>query len=209
MSKRFHRKKNVMERVELIKKEDMDRYVTDHEGNIVFNKNGKPKKKPGKPKGTKNIGYRTGGLFNIERQRKVLKVIEETGNISTAAAQAGVSRRTIYNHIEKNPVFAERVELAQARYVAALEGIVADKIQHGVRTKRYDGEGNLVEEIVKDDTQLLLRALERHSKDWSREKESGQSKVEVNINTQGAVEKLADMLNIKREAIEGEFQKED
>jgi len=186
----------------------MDRYVTDHEGNIVFNKNGKPKKKPGKPKGTKNIGYRTGGLFNVERQRKVLKVIEETGNISTAAAQAGVSRRTIYNHIEKNPVFAERVELAQARYVAALEGIVADKIQHGVRTKRYDGEGNLVEEIVKDDTQLLLRALERHSKEWSKGKEVNQGKVEVNINTQGAVEKLADMLNIKREAIEGEFEKE-
>jgi len=191
------------EKKELVNLDEMDRYVTDHEGNLVFGKNGKPKKKPGKPKGTKNIGYRTGGMFNVERQRKVLKVVQETGNISTAAAQSGVSRRTIYNHMERNPAFAERMELAQARYVAALEDIVSDRVQHGTRTKRYDGDGNLVEEIVKDDTQLLLRSLERHSKDWSKESSNSQGNVEVNINTQGAVGKLADMLNVKMPPIEG------
>ena len=191
------------EKRELVNLDEMDRYVTDHEGNLVIGKNGKPKKKPGKPKGTKNIGYKTGGMFNVERQRKVLKVIQETGNISTAAAQAGVSRKTIYNHIESNPVFAERVELSQARYVASLEDIVSDRVQNGTRTKRYDGEGKLVEEVVKDDNQLLVRSLERHSKDWGKEKTPQKNSVEVNINTQGAVGKLADLLNVKRPDIEG------
>lgn len=173
------------------------KYVWRNSTALDIRKNGEVKKQRGRQKGSKNVsGYNSGGRFNAAKQREFLKKAEQYGTLSAAAASVGFSRRAVYNHLEKNALFKSRFEAAVESYRASLEDLVDDRIRNGTRQIKKDGEGNVIEEVIKDDNTLLLRALERHDPDAWGKRTNNKTEVNVNHNTGSATAKLAEALGI-------------
>jgi hypothetical protein len=58
-------------------------------------------------------------------------VLEQTGNITTACAGSGVSRKTIYNYINTDSDFKTRVDDAKETAIEHLEGIALERARGG------------------------------------------------------------------------------
>jgi hypothetical protein len=139
-------------------------------------------------------------IFISPDQREMfLERLLACGSLRAAAVGAGILYPRIAKEIARNNDFKIACVEAMEYYKANLEQQVIHKALTGIVQKRYDGDGVLVETIVKDDPRLLLRLMERFNDDWKS------SKAEVNVNVQnnidsaskGSVLKLAQMLDIK------------
>lgn len=91
------------------------------------------------------------------------------GNYSRAAVAAGIERRTIYNEMEKNPIFKKAVEDIKAGFVDDLRTSVIKRATRGVRTPVYQG-GELVGRVRKFETALSIFALEKLDPDFAEKK---------------------------------------
>lgn len=67
--------------------------------------------------------------FTEERLERVLAALAEGYSITGAALKAGVGRRTVYDHIEKNPVFAAAVKEAMDMGTDRLEDLLLQKAE--------------------------------------------------------------------------------
>ena len=155
-----------------------------------------PAAKPkGRPKGIPELARKPRKKFTTEIKRRFLKELEKHGNIKAAAAVVGMSRVTIYAHIQKNEAFADRVEMAKDKALAKMEEEHLARTMGGAETVVYDGEGNIVTRTVKKDTKPIesrLRVLdpERYGKNGG-----GDTNININIG-QSAKAKLAELLKI-------------
>ena len=66
------------------------------------------------------------------RARKaILLSLSQGATISQACASAGVSRRAFYDWLQKDPRFAEQVEIAFGKLIAVAESAIFSAIQRG------------------------------------------------------------------------------
>ena len=70
-------------------------------------------------------------LLPTKQIETFFSVLEQTGNISTACAGSGVSRKTIYNYINSDPDFKTRVDDAKETAIEHLEGIALERAKNG------------------------------------------------------------------------------
>lgn len=90
-----------------------------------------------------------------------LAVLAETANVTLAAKEAGVGRRTAYDHRAQYEGFAAEWDEALEIGVAALEDEANRRAFHGVETPVYQG-GELVGHIRKYSDTLAIFLLKAH-----------------------------------------------
>ena len=70
--------------------------------------------------------------FTSERKEKFLEVLSETCNVSRSAEAIGVSRQTIYQHVDKDPDFATAFEKARMLGAYSLEDEMVRRGKEGI-----------------------------------------------------------------------------
>lgn len=99
--------------------------------------------------------------YSREFMQKVLGAIANGLNVKDACAVAGISRQTLYNHIEADSTFAEEFEKAQVSFKLTHLRNVASASQNDWRAsawileRKYKDEFSLRQEMVGKDGQDL------------------------------------------------------
>jgi hypothetical protein len=139
------------------------------------------------------------GPLSESDKAKVLEKIQNTGSVKAAAVLAGIPIPRVVAAL-RDLTFKASVVDALELYRANLEQYVISKAINGIVQTKYDADGNVVEKIVKDDSKLLLRMVERFIDSWKDQKASINVTVENNTNyndaSSGTLEKLARILDV-------------
>ena len=101
------------------------------------------------------------GKFDEQAKQIYLDNLSKT-NLKTASAElAEVTMPTIRSHIEKDPDFAQRVKAAEELYRDDFIGHHHNLARHGIRRKKYDRAGNIVEEYIEYPLRLIELELKK------------------------------------------------
>lgn len=119
--------------------------------------------------------------FDDEFKEIYLTELREHGMKGRAANAAGVSNQTARNHLENDPEFAEAAEEAHVTYRDKfVDHAIHDLAYKGIEIKKYDKEGNLVEERRDYPIRLIEMELKRIEPGY-RDKQT------IDINSGGGV----------------------
>ncbi len=112
-----------------------------------------------------------------------LNVYSETGNLRYACETAQVSPTTIYNLREKDPAFAEMMQLARSVFSDAIESEFNDRVMNGVETPyvHVDGQDKHTMFIKKKSDRLLIKALETYKPETFKPKDNTSTGKNINI----------------------------
>lgn len=108
--------------------------------------------------------------FDDDAKARFLAVFGRWGRMGEAAAAAGVSTQTVRKAMEEDEDFAEAFMVQEEQYKEKLIGHHQDLIFNGIEKKRYDRNGNLVEESREYPIRLIELELKKHDKGY-REKQ--------------------------------------
>lgn len=186
----------------------------------------KPKRKVGRPKGVKDSVPRERSSskvakksrryvpFTSTKRNRFLRLLEKTGNVNSAAAEVGISRATVYALEKRNPVFAERVQLAKDKALGMLEKEAVRRAHDGVeRGKYYKGEKIGTEKEYSDT--LLMKLMEASDPERYGKRSNVSIDHQISVNGDSAKQKLAALLKVElngdddTEVIDGDFEEVD
>jgi len=66
-----------------------------------------------------------------QARRQLLQLLSEGCSISQACATVGIGRTTVYRWLESDPEFANALDMARTRHIAAAERTLLHAIEHG------------------------------------------------------------------------------
>ncbi len=66
-----------------------------------------------------------------QARRQLLQLLSEGCSISQACAAVGIGRTTVYRWLESDPEFANALDMARTRMIAAAERTLQGAIEHG------------------------------------------------------------------------------
>ena len=105
--------------------------------------------------------------FTPDRRAIFLESLELYGEISGAAASAGVSRQTAYATARADPEFADQCEHALGKLNLAKMEAFRKLAVEGVEKTTYDKDGNVSSRTRVRSERLLLAWMKRHAPaDW-------------------------------------------
>ena len=114
-------------------------------------------------------------------QAVYLEALESTGEVSSSASLAEVSRQCIYDRMKADPEFLAACEAAQGRLDARIMGTVRKLAVEGTTVYTYGKDGKVATEKVVFSERVLLAWLKaRHRDIWG-------DKVEVDQTLHGTV----------------------
>ena len=128
--------------------------------------------------------------FNRRAKLEFLRHFAENGRVGHAAQAAGVSERTVRNHVRSDDWFAEAYEVARGLFRDRILELVTHLALDGIPRNRYDARGNLIETF----REYPIRLIELLAKKFDPEL---RDKHQVDMNTQGGVLVVPGMLNEK------------
>ncbi len=107
--------------------------------------------------------------FDAKRKARYVIAFEKCGEVAAAAAAVNISRRTVYNHMQSDPDFADEVEKADGRLLGRIIGEVEQLALFGVETKHYAPDGKTVTHSTRKKSEKLLLAWlkRREPANWS------------------------------------------
>lgn len=82
--------------------------------------------------------------FTTKKKSKFIDIFSDCGNVSRSCEILGVSRRSAYNHKDRDPKFAEMWDDAQSRYVEKLEAEADRRATEGLLKKKFLTNGEPV-----------------------------------------------------------------
>ena len=94
------------------------------------------------------------------RARDFLTAFREVGTVTAAADLIGISRQTHYKWKRSDPLYADAFKLALREVNDALEALLHERVQNGLREERYDAEGNLMYYRIRHDPSLMKMLLQ-------------------------------------------------
>ena len=94
-----------------------------------------------------------------QARRQLLQLLSEGCSISQACAAVGIGRTTVYRWLESDPEFANALDMARTRMIAAAERTLQRAIEHG-------------------DTRAAMWLLERLAPEYRLTRESAPSATE-------------------------------
>ena len=101
------------------------------------------------------IRFTNQGRFCDEKKRLFLEFYSATNRIREASDMAGVSLKTVREHIASDPEFGEAVMEAEQSYRDHVVAHIQDLCFNGVEKKVYDRNGNLVSEEIQYPVKLI------------------------------------------------------
>lgn len=99
--------------------------------------------------------------FDDDQKETYLLKYAEHGLKGRAAKEAGVCLQTVNNHIDNDPDFAAAVEAAQAEYRDKVVDHSTDLALNGIEVKKYNKDGDLIEERRDYPIRLIELELKR------------------------------------------------
>jgi hypothetical protein len=124
-----------------------------------------------------------------------LSALGESGELAPSAATAGISRQTVYDHLERDADFALECDAVVGKLRQQAHETLKMIAVTGVTEKTYDSKtGNLISEKTKYDVRALLRLIERHDRQWRTGIDNNQKvevKGKVDISAMPAADKAA------------------
>ena len=125
------------------------------------------------------------------RRKRFLEILQQTGNVSRAAREAGLSRQAVYARREKDTAFAEAWEEALASALDDLEEVLLARAREGV-DKPVHFQGRQVGTVRTYSDQLAMFLLKARRPDVFSDAETGmQSKAGLRHARQELDRKLA------------------
>ena len=122
----------------------------------------------------------TPSKFDEARRAVFLEVLEHTGEVTAAAARAGVSRSCAYNTAKTDPEFADACEAALGRLDEERLKVFRRLAIDGVTKTTYDKDGNVVAVTKVFSERLLLAWIKRHKPvEWGDKVQIDQTVTEV------------------------------
>lgn len=103
--------------------------------------------------------------FDEARRAVFIDALEQSGEVTAAAAVAGISRQTAYDTARKDPEFAEACEAALGRLDAERLRVFRKLAIEGVEKRTYDKDGNVSSVTRVFSERLLLAWIKRHKPD--------------------------------------------
>jgi len=117
--------------------------------------------------------------FTEEKRARFLACLEQTGEITAAAAVAGISRQTAYDTANREPAFAEAIEAALGRLDEERLRIFRKLAIEGVEKVTYDKDGNVAARTRVFSERLLLAWIKRHKpQEWGEKIQVDQTTTE-------------------------------
>lgn len=165
-------------------------------------------KSPGRPVGSADRYPRKPTVkFDYRRKRNFLKHLETHGSISAAAAHVKVSRKTVYNYMDRDPKFADQVDMAKERAFGELESYAYKRVLDGETTVVEDGEGNIISKTHKPAAAALVARMLEATDTYAKNKPENHLHLHGDKND-SAIQKLAQALGVNlpepEKVIEGE-----
>lgn len=105
-------------------------------------------------------------VFDDEAKAVYLDALAEHGRRGDAARAAGVTGKCVRDHIKNDPDFMEAVNDAVDQYRDKVIGHHQDRIFNGDVIKKFDNEGNLVEERTVYPDNLIALELKKVDKSY-------------------------------------------
>lgn len=114
-------------------------------------------------------------LVTPEKLKKVVDFVREHGKHHRLMAQLiGITRETLRQHLKNNEAFAEAIDLAMEERCKALEDEARRRAMVGVTRRKYDKNGQLLEEEQVYSDRLMERLLEADMPERFRPNRGGQ-----------------------------------
>ena len=108
-------------------------------------------------------------IFTDDLKRKVVDFVREHGrHVKLMARLVNVSPETIQEHFKRDPVFRDMVDEALAERNSELEAEARRRAIKGVTRKKWDKDGNLLEEEQVYSDRLMEKLLEADMPDRFR-----------------------------------------
>ena len=99
--------------------------------------------------------------FDVSEQKRFLSILEKSGNITQAAADAGVSRNVIYKAANNSPQFKQAVEDAKERLNSKVRQSVLERILNGEEIVERDAKGDVIKTTTRAaNASLVVKWLE-------------------------------------------------
>lgn len=167
---------------------------------------------PGRPHGAiDRYPRKPHAVFDVRKKRAFLKQLEDSGSIASAAAITKTARKTIYNHMDKDPKFKAQVEAAKERAMGNLESYVHKRVLDGETITVKDADGNIVSTTHKPASAALVARLLDSTEAYGKNKT--ENHLHIHGEGGGALEKLAQALGVnlpqQEQVVEGEIIDED
>ncbi|MFW5910280.1 MAG: terminase [Thiohalospira sp.] len=99
--------------------------------------------------------------FTTERQERFLEALRKIPIVTFAAHQAGVSRRTVYDHRDQDPAFARQWDEALEEGMDLVELEAHRRAVHGVQ-EPVVSKGEIITYVTKYSDALLGRLLQAY-----------------------------------------------
>jgi hypothetical protein len=115
------------------------------------------------------LGVRKYTNFTTDRQEAFLEALRQVPNITYAAIQSGVSRKTAYNHRDQDPEFAAAWDEALEEGVDMIELEAHRRAVQGY-TEPVFYMGAIVGHVIKYSDALMARLLQAHRPEKYSEK---------------------------------------
>jgi hypothetical protein len=110
--------------------------------------------------------------FTAARRKTFLRVLSESGNVSRATRQAGVSRTTAYAHRETDPVFAQAWDEAIVQALDELEEALLARAREGIE-KPVHFQGQQIGSVRTYSDQLAMFLLKARRPEVFGDAETG------------------------------------
>lgn len=118
--------------------------------------------------------------FDDEQKEIYLRELAEHGRKGDASKAAGVSLQCTRNHIKNDPDFAEAALQAEEQYRDKIVGHAGKLLYEGIEVKRYNKDGDLIEERRDYPIRLIELELKRVEPGY-RDKQT------IDVNSGGGV----------------------
>ena len=126
------------------------------------------------------MGHRQGeGFFTERKQEEFLKAYAKSGLFRKSAKKAGVCAQTVYNAMERDTVFKEKVDAAYEDFKEDLEEVVKDRVLEGVKKDVYY-KGDKIGEETQFSDRLTELVLKRHVPEY-------RDKSTIDMNQSGGI----------------------
>ena len=109
--------------------------------------------------------------FDDRAKEIFLREFAKWGRMGEAASAAGVSTQTVRHHMEEDEDFAEALMMQEEEYRDKLISHHQNLLFNGVEKRRYDKEGNLIEETREYPIRLIELELKKHDEGYREKRE--------------------------------------
>lgn len=136
--------------------------------------------------------------FGVSEQKRFLYILEKSGNITQAAAEAGISRNVVYKIANSSPNFKQAIEDAKERLNGRVRQSVLERILNGEEIVERDAKGDVIKTTTRAaNASLVVKWLEStQAEEFGKRSDINHLHISDESSSNSRLLQLAQKLNI-------------